>query len=381
MSSDITINTKLYKQIFEETTNIHDDTVSTIDHVFGSPPLRLVDSHSKMLRFNSATPILWDTTKPNIDKYRVELILDLGFLSSKDNEYLLYNPREYYCLSETRDVNFNKQREQLKGIMKHPFLNTISSSDKQKYLNRVDKLINIYSKLLHRKANCSDFYIKLLSEIYKLIGFVDLSSFISNKMISQYNSGLIDKYIPEMIAITKNDVFGFLNLLDKGSFFTPPYFRSIKPNIYGVDKFDKNEVIKNIDLIIKLLQKKVILPHHSIYFWAWGLSGINHFGNDYGDFAQIEDTLLNLNIKNNISKLQLTLPKQDGLNFAFFKNTCTFSSKKTLSTTKFNVSNTKPSRASNICSIYLNSGDHFIEYWNDYKNYKKISELDMKNIV
>lgn len=90
------INTKKYRDLFRKATGIEDDIVSTIDHVFGSPPLRIIDSHQKLMEMGNSTILLWDITKPNIHKYRADLVLDLGLYTSRNSNFYLYSSKDFY---------------------------------------------------------------------------------------------------------------------------------------------------------------------------------------------------------------------------------------------------------------------------------------------
>lgn len=122
-----------------------------------------------------------------------------------------------------------------------------------------------------------------------------------------------------------------------------------------------------------------------MYFWAWSLCGINHFGNDYGILEDLEHVFKSIGISCKPSVLQLTRPKEDGLNFIQFKNIHSYSLGNLRSGStkfKFNLLRTKSSRVTNICTVYLHSGKRgFQSYWKEYRKTGKVTELDMTSIL
>lgn len=371
-----------YKRIFDSYVGNNIDTIATVDHVFGSPPLRIIDSHYQLSKIKNSTAILWDTTYPNLDKYRTELIMDAGLLSYKHKDIFLYDESKPYCLTSVKHPKFELQRSLVAKILSNIDLIEVSESNKKTYLDRLDELIDIYERNTKDKKNSSDFYINLLEDLYRHMGFQELAQYIQINMFSLYKSKIIDKYIPEIIKESKDDLYGYVYLLKNTDLFQPPYFRSLI-NTNDESLSNKDWVLENMDKVCNLLSEKKILPHHTLYFWAWGISGIKHFGNDYGNFEMIGDVLSKLGVSNNISTLQLTKPKMDGINFVVFDKTRTFTliNKQKPNTIKFNMTNTKSSRASNLCSVYLNSGDKIRSYWESYKKSGKVINLDMEKII
>lgn len=375
------INTKKYRDLFRDTTSIEDDVVSTIDHVFGSPPLRVIDSHQRLMKMRSSTIILWDITQPNIHKYRADLILDLGFYTSKNPKFFLYNSKDFYHKGKLLVPDFVSQLRLLDQVLDSDFLE-LNKDQKNAYKQRASHLIKIYSDNLKKHSGVPQFYKSLLVDLYNLLGLNELAEYIAKKVVPLSESGIIDKFLPELIIETKDEPFGLLNMIANTNYLNKPYFRNISKNEIGFDVNDKAQITKNLSEIIILLRNGSLLPKNQIYFWAWSLCRIKHFGNDYGILTNLENTLKSVDILSDASALQLTQPKKDGLNFIQFNNIHSYSLGNPRSVLmKFNLLNTKSSRVTNICTVYLNSGkEGFQKYWREYRKTGKTIDLDMLSV-
>jgi hypothetical protein len=80
---DLTSFNNKYKNLLIDTTNIHSDSISTVDHIYASPPLRLIDSHSKLRELKNTQIVIWDIIIPFEKKHRYELMLDSGLFYQK----------------------------------------------------------------------------------------------------------------------------------------------------------------------------------------------------------------------------------------------------------------------------------------------------------
>lgn len=375
------INIKKYRDLFKETTGIKDDVVSTVDHVFGSPPLRIIDSHQRLMKMGSSTILLWDITQPNIHKYRADLVLDLGFYTSKNPDFFLYSSKDFYHKSRLLEPDFVSQIKLLDQVLNSDFLK-LNKGQRSIYKERALHLIKIYSDNLKKHSEIPQFYKSLLVDLYDLLGFSELAEYIKKKMVPLSESRIIDKFLPKLIIETKGDVFGFPNIIANTNYLNEPYFRNISNKKIDFDVNNKEEIIKNVNKIADLLKNGDLLPKNQIYFWAWSLCEIKHFGNDYSILANLENVLKSMDVVNVASTLQLTQPKQDGLNFIQLENIHSYSLGNSWSEiTKFNMINTKSSRVTNICTVYLHLGkEGFQKYWQEYQKIGKTIALDMINV-
>lgn len=373
---DLTSFNNKYKNLLVDTTNIHSDSIATVDHIYASPPLRLIDSHSKLRELKNTQIVIWDIIIPFEKKHRYELMLDSGLFSSKNRSYYFFDLNKYYFQSKLHKVNFIEQRKELEYILSKVLI----LSDKQKYLDRFDKLIEIYENAISVSSNAIEFYKILMRALYSLIKLNDLGDFFYEKSISLYHSGLIESYLPQLIEDTRNQPFSFINLLKNTLVFKPPYFRSLEKGI-AMDFENKEVVIESIDNIIDLLRLKKLLPSNQIILWGLQLAGMQHFGNDFNFHNSMHQILNSLSIVNSVNSLQITLPKQDGNNFVEFGHVSSYHIQESISKKRIVKTLTKKSRVNNIPNLYLHVGDSVSNLWKGFIQSGNIHTLEMGKIL
>ncbi|MCA9387354.1 hypothetical protein KC669_04945, partial [Candidatus Dojkabacteria bacterium] len=335
---------KEFKTLFQKTIHKEIDIISTVDHVYGSPPIRLVDSHNTLSALDANVMVLlWDTIIPNIHKYKSELILDSSIFSANEVDYFLFDPERYYFEDFVKLPEFSKQISETETTLKRL---SFKGSIIDLYIERLIELVNLFRCNIQNNKTSSEFYISNLVDLYTKFSLPKaLIDLVSSRMQSLFYSPILSEFLPEIILLTDNEPFGLKNLISKTSLFKDPLFRNIKSK----EKITKEEFLTDSKRIIDALKEQFILPSHEIVLWSLALSDIKHYGNDFGFFCNFQSILDNLAIKNNLHKLQLTLPKQDGKNFIEFENSYSF----ILIGNKLIRTNTKISRVTNLISIYL----------------------------
>lgn len=376
------INHSYFQKLYIDTVGSLPSLISSIDHVYGSFPLRIMDSHNQLLNEDNPQILLWDVTIPYIKKYRLELIFDSGLFVSKSEQYLLFEPENYYCLSKTFLPDFSQQKDFALGALTS-CLNIGEKDLIDTYVSRYKMLEEVYTKNISQHHKANDFFIGLLEDLYKLLGMKDLAKLINKKMLSVFESGMIDKYIPSIIELTANEDYGYVNLLKLTDLFKPPYFRCIDVNKSNRKYNDKTYIITHIKDIVELLRNKEILPSHELFFWAWSLSNIKHFGNDFGFLNKLEETFTNLHIPNKVGSLQVSKPKEDGKNFIEFENVVSYTTYKNASgKDKFKKIPSKLSRVSGFTNVYLHLGrDGILKAWENYLKQKEVTKIKMGELI
>ncbi|NJN09581.1 MAG: hypothetical protein HC836_35680 [Richelia sp. RM2_1_2] len=361
------IETDVYWNLLKSTTKITKRTVSTIDHVFASPPVRLVDGHSKLTEID-ANILIADITVPSIKSYRQDMILDTGFLSTLNKDYYLFEEGVLSAVSNLQKPDFKMLKQELGLLLKHIQLpnNKIACIK-----TRLDNLIYIYQSNLDKSQNTSDFYKAILEDLYRLIGLEELANFIHSNALSYFNSGFIDNYLPNLIKQTKDKAYSLENLASD-NIFDKPLFRDLDGNA---------TCINSLDYISKLRDKKII-PSHQVVSWGLALAGVKHFGNDYGFYTRLGNYLVAKGVENNIAQLQLTEHKQDGTTFVGFNNSLCFAIERRIEEIKFQPVNKKLSRLNTITSLYLHLGQNGMSsYWQQFKTQNKTTLIPMGEIL
>lgn len=372
-----------FKNKFKEITGIREQTLSTVDHVYASMPVRLIDSHSILCEMSNVKVIIWDDIFPNSRKWESELVLDCGILAVKNPDCFLYAPDKMYGLSSVLNPKFEKQKKELEmcldmvlNIPKHK-----KNSLKNIYLKRFEDIVSIYRKALSRQhQNSTQFYKDLVIEMYSFLGFHQLAKFYSISAEGLLSTNIIDKYLPWLIEKTQNESFGLINLINHSSLFKKPYFRYVT----GGETIDELKTADQLYNIIKLLEAKVLMPCKEIMYWLFAISSIQHFGRDFDFFSKLSDYFTNhLKITNKFLQLQLTFGKNDGAFYIQYEKDnayqLTFLHNK-WKAKKYPIPR-KNTDISTIPSIYFHIGNQFSELYNQYRKTKTFFYVKMGEIL
>jgi len=140
------INHLLFKQKLFEFLNKTFDLVSTIDHPYVSPPIRVIDCHYKLKVMNNRglKPLIciWDVNFPNINSYRYELILDIGILSSKDKDFFIFSDGFLYPLQKPKLINFSEFQKRIQFILDRlqDLPKEFKNSRNKKFIENLEKM-------------------------------------------------------------------------------------------------------------------------------------------------------------------------------------------------------------------------------------------------
>lgn len=372
-----------FRNKFKEITGIQEQTISTVDHVYASMPVRLIDSHNILREMGCVKVIIWDNIFPNLRKWESELVLDYGIFDAKNPEYFLYAPDKIYGLAPVLSPNFEKQKKEL-SVCLDMLLNVPKHKKgllKNKYLNRFEDIANIYRKILsHKHQDSTQFYKDLVIEIYNFLGFYQLSEFYSSSAEGLLSTNIIDKYLPWLIEETQDEPAGLINIINHSSLFEKSYFRHTESG----ETIDRLETVDRLREVIELLKTKKLIPCKEIMYWLFAISGIQHFGRDFNFFAKLGDYFAtDLKIANNFSELQLTSGKDDGAFYIQYEkdnvHQLIFLNNK-WKALKYPIPR-KNTDISTIPSIYFHIGNNFFELYNWYQKTKKLFYVKMGEIL
>ncbi|TSC94251.1 MAG: hypothetical protein CEN87_546 [Parcubacteria group bacterium Licking1014_1] len=374
---------KDYRNKFKEITGIAEQTVSTVDHVYASMPVRLIDSHHILHKMGNVKVLIWDDIYPKLKRYKSELVVDCGILSANRQEYFLFPPEKIYGLSHVLSPEFDKQMEDLKICL--DLILNLPKYEKhlltEKYLERFKIIVDLYRKVLSQNPKNSPlFYKNLVIEIYNFLGFNNIAEFYRNSAESFMSTGIIDKFLPWLIEDTKNESFGLKYLINNSPLFPPPYFRYINDN----KAFDRLKTQNEINEANNLLKMGKLLPSKEVMYWLFAMSGLKHFGRDFGFLNKLEEYFISeLNIKNKFSELQLTSEKDDGTFYIQYEKDVSYRMvclNNKIKARKCPISR-KSTDVSTIPSIYLHIGNRFKKLYEKYIESKNIYYIKMGEIL
>ena len=373
---------ELFKEKFKEITGIQESTISTVDHVYASIPIRLIDSHHRLMQLGDVKVIIWDSIYPKIKKSRTDLVLDSGIFVPNNTKYFIFPTNQLQgkslVLKPDLDGHLNELGDCMDLVLNYPKYK--KATLKKTYLDRFQTLMGIYSKIINENPgiSSSEFYKKLVVEIYKFLGFADVAEFYNTYSQSFMQTAIIKEFVPWLIENSKNTPFGLDNLINNSSLIAPPYF-TYTNNLKTINQFNPSQAIE----IIESLREGILLPCKEIIYWVLSLSGIKHFGRDFNFFAQLEEFYkTKYNIETGFSKLQLTQGKNDGSFYIQFEQdiSCRLVSINNKIKAKKSPIPQKGADVSTIPSVYMHIGNRFKEIYEDFIKSKNTRFIKMGEI-
>ncbi len=356
------INHKFFRKKLYKYTNKTFDIVSTIDHPYASPPIRLVDGHNKLKILNNQglKPLIciWDVNFPNINNYRYELSFDTGILSIKNRDFFIFYEKFLYPLQQPKLIDFDELKKRMQLILER--LHNLPKKSKiirdKKFTENFNNITNIYIKTIKNSDNGTFFYENLIKNIYNFIGLSDLASLTSDFFYPYFASPIVREWIPYCIQETKNEPYGFLNLLNI-ELFKKPYFKSINYNNNEEALSNPVYIKKNINEILNLIKNQTLIPSYQIFFWTLFLANIKHFGNDYGFFEKLNKIITKHNFQFP-EGIQLTEHNKDSQNIIQFEKDNSFNC--FLENNNYVIKKNNPlknSRISSLSALYCHLGE------------------------
>lgn len=370
---------KYYKLLMECTTLKNVEYLSTFDHIFSVPPIRIMDSHRVFSDLKKVKYLLWDINTPTDKRFKTEISIDGVFLNTNSEEYRLYDTNRIYALSDVHIPDLEKLKDEFFKVC--GLIYTKRYKTRQLLMDRFEEVLKIYVQTLSNKHNTSmEFYIELLSNWYKFLSLdIQLTSIRSN-LVSLYDSGITTTYIPNLIKDTLDDEMGIVKIASRNpSIFSPPFFR---PSIFDEDlgnvhfnSLNREEILQICDY----LECGKIVPAQEIITWSFALAGIKHVGNDYGVYSKLADYFYSDEELSELSNKQITKPKEDGCNFIKFSSP-TFHYKRLGEKLKKEPSN--PNRSMNFLSAFLHLGkDGLSNSINNYVDHGEVTSLTFGEII
>ncbi len=251
------------------------DIISTIDHPYPSPVIRVYSSHNILLEEyqdknnQKVLNLVWDTLIPEKDKKHLSKYINLSIIENK-KEYKIYsNSKNYFLNKINKEVGFlDKIYNDFLLTAKKRTVTFKEVNDKI-IINNLKEILNIYRKSIINSKNSYELYVNILSEFYILTDNKDLSNFILNNSKSLYLSNFYD-WVAYIIELTLNTKYDLRKFYQKG--YDKKFFRD----------YLTNETIyldNNIEDIISGIKNRKIIFSSKVFFWAIFLAGKKHFGN------------------------------------------------------------------------------------------------------
>jgi|GEM_PF-5179515 len=318
--------------------------ISTVDHPYVSPPMRLLDSHLALYELSKKTKVIvmnWDVSLPNERTYKYDLQIDIPIVGRRDELFLLKDESTPFALQNINKPNLIEYKNELYHAA------AFYSKNRQLSDESIHKMYKNFEELSNKiffKMSDNQYSRLSIIEMYRILNNDELANFISKSYYYFYNSKIMTEDIPDLID-SVNDKKSIYNLMKKG-IFTRRTFRDFSQQIN--EDINNPEYFKNNkNEITNLIRSGQIIPSTEVLYWAMEAFGIYHFGNDLGFFERYS-SYLGVRLNN-----QITQKNEDGIqyfklarDFGLTKNGQVLSFKK-----KFNES--KQSRINSLFGIYI----------------------------
>jgi len=352
------------------------EIISTIDHVFTSPPIRLLDGHMKLCALNKKNPVgilVYDINNPNDLYYRNERGIDMGIVSPNTEDLWFFRDIAPFAAQSPRYPELELYTEHLSSVLLG--MSHIPKKQRENLAQtagaRLEEVLGVFRSSADILVSWS-WYVKNLSSFYQMLGNKELSDFINENAVSYFESDLISLCLPLCIEKTLGTKFDFRSFSDAG-IFPKVLFKSC-----GKEKIPTEiEEGKDIFTIMGLLRKKEILPATSdILTWMLCCANISHFGNDHGFISKGIDSGL---FSSCVKELQLTEHNQDCQTFITYSSQVSHTIEKIKNGYKYKApKQVKLNRLSNFTSMLIMLGSEKIQQaFQKFSKSGTVTEINM----
>jgi len=280
------------------------EIVSTVDHPYSSPPIRIFSSHYLLYEFQKigrkSLLISWDSIKPPKGRiYRSSMGLDIGILATHNSDLLFYNTDLIYPKQQPKKIDFEKLDNYFEAII-NAFYDENLKDYRMTLRDNFKALISGYKKVLSESETSHHFYKNTLSWFYSYFDLHFLSDFIQGNMISLYGSEEVRKWMIWGLQQLNREEPKYGNFLGDNNFFSHRLFRTLDDKNIEYNYFFEENILEGI-------QTGQVLFSHELFFYFLALANVKHFGNDRGFFERLSKNPHFKNVKN----LQITKHNQD----------------------------------------------------------------------
>lgn len=338
-------------ETFQQITGLKSKVISTLDHSYVSPPVRLLDSHKLLYEINKIKPVTilnWDVSQPNERTYRYDMQIDLMFIG-RSKEHFIFSEGKPYAIQTPRVINFATYERKFESIVEN--LQATKKID-QETTNQVhENYLNLKKQVIDKMMRNDQLlpqYTKLaLVNINKHLQRDNIASFIDDNYLYYYNSSLMTQWIPYCIE-TITGLKSIEKVFEAGV-FGRRIFRLTDTQLDDAEMNTVTYLQRNKNNIVTLIREGKIIPSIELLYWSLEFAGVQHFGNDYNFFTRYSEYL------GEALTNQLTSMTDDGSNYFEFKEdygvSIDPSSGKFI--TKNNTSSVKRTRINSIFGLYV----------------------------
>ncbi len=293
--------------LLKELTDSDVEVVATIDHPYPSPPIHLFDGHLRLSRrFGDHVLVLnWDVSQPLDRFYRYDAITDTGLLA-KHPKFYHYSPDVPYALQTFRSTPWQLLPSCFDVAVAELAKRVPLAAPAARALSvRAHGLLSDIKACFSPDMSPWRYTHSLLQHFYYALGQGDLARFIETRYYNYWLSPLTTRWIPWCIRNTQPDL-NLLVLRSHGVFKRRPF----RPEQIAEEEW--------YDLPLERIAQEVaggkLIPSLDVFLWSLAVSGVKHYGNDFGLFQR----LAHISSNPAIAALQLTGDEEDCRRFLRF---------------------------------------------------------------
>lgn len=295
---------------FRNVTGLDSKVISTIDHPYVSPPIRLIDSHRILNGIHKYMPVTilnWNVSHPNARTYRYDLQVDLLFIG-RSKKLFMFSDGIPFALQKPSAIGISDYDNVFKRILGALYDSSKISEQQRAYF--VDNYETLRSSVLcefMEEDGIKPEYTKLSLEAFnRLLGRREIAEFIKNRYLYYSTSTLMTSWIPYCMENIRGK--RFVVTVKRAGVFGRKMLRNVDCGYSDKLLNDESFFEAHLLEIAGWIRNGSIIPSIELLYWSMEYAGIKHFGNDYGFFERYGEYL-----KERLHN-QLTAMGDDGVN-------------------------------------------------------------------
>lgn len=361
-------------QAFQQLTGLHSKVMSTIDHAYISPPVRLLHSHKLLYEVSKYKPVTilnWDVSQPNERTYRYDMQLDLMVIG-RSKEHFLFSEGSPFATQVPHKLELDTYEKKFEMILDNLQATNKFSKEAvdQIHTNYTVLKEQVLDKIIKDDYLLPDYTKKSLININRLLKRNDIADFIDANYFYYFNSRLMTEWIPYCIETITGP--RSIEKVFEAGIFGRRIFRYADGKTDDSEVNDLSYLLEYKKHITSLVRDCKLIPSIELLYWSLEYAGIQHFGNDY-EFFERYGEYLGEQLSN-----QLTTVSDDGSNYFEMKEDYGVSidpcSGKYL--TKNSKSSVKHTRINSIYGIYILLGSKMLAINNTNFKYPQYIGVD-----
>lgn len=343
---------------FQRLTGLKSKVISTLDHSYVSPPIRLLHSHKLLQEINKSKPVTilnWDVSQPNERTYRYDMQIDL-MVVGRSKEHFIFSEGEPYATQIPRAVALATYEKKFEIILDNLQATKKISQETSEQIHKNYLVLKkeVFNKMIKNDQLLPQYTKLALINLNRLLQRYSVADFIDENYLYYFNSRLMTEWIPYCIETVTGK--RSMERVFEAGIFGRRIFRFTDSRLNDTEINEITYLQQNKNNVATLIRDAKIIPSIEILYWSLEFAGVQHFGNDYDFFNRYSEYL-----KEPLAN-QLTSMIDDGSNYFELKEDygVSINSISGKFITKNNTSSVKHTRINSIYGLYVLLGDKML---------------------